>query len=149
MNQQRLAEVVPILQAAIGPAILISGVGLLLLTMTNRFGRIIDRSRILAAAIRGADSAERTRAQSQIDILWRRARLVRMAIVFGCLSVLLAAALIILLFAAALARLEIAWVVVGLFTACLLTLIASVAMFLQEIEISLEALKFDLFGGTS
>ena len=41
------ARLVPILQVAIGPAILISGVGLLLLTMTNRFGRIIHRARQL------------------------------------------------------------------------------------------------------
>jgi len=149
MNQERLAELVPILQVAIGPAILISGVGLLLLTMTNRFGRIIDRSRILAAAMRGDDPAERTRAESQVAILWRRARLVRFAILFGCLSVLLAASLIILLFVAALARLEIAWILVGLFTACLLTLIASLVVFLREIDISLEALKVDLFGARS
>ncbi len=146
MTQQRLAELVPILQVAVGPVILISGVGLLLLTMTNRFGRIIDRSRILAAAIRTGTDDERARAESQVAILWRRARLVRQAIVFGCLSVLLAAALVIVLFAAALAHLEIAWVLVALFTACLLTLIASLVVFLQEIDISLEALKFDLFG---
>ncbi len=146
MNQARLAELVPVLQVAIGPAILISGVGLLLLTMTNRFGRIIDRSRILAAAIHGDDAEARARAESQVQILWRRARLVRQAIVFGCLSVLLAAALVIVLFAAALAHLEIAWIIVTLFTACLLTLIASLVLFLQEIDISLEALKFDVFG---
>ena len=146
MSQQRIAELVPILQVAIGPAILISGVGLLLLTMTNRFGRIIDRSRILADARRSGDDEQRALAESQISILWRRARLVRMAIVFGCVSVLLAAALVIVLFVAALARLEIAWVVVGIFTACLLTLIASLVVFLQEIDSSLEALHFDLFG---
>jgi hypothetical protein len=33
-----LAELIPILQIAIGPVILISGVGLLLLSMTNRLG---------------------------------------------------------------------------------------------------------------
>ena len=146
MNQQHLAELVPVLQVAVGPVILISGVGLLLLTMTNRFGRIIDRSRILAEEIRSANDEERGRAESQVSILWRRARLVRQAIVFGCLSVLLAATLVIVLFVAALAQLEIAWAIVGLFTACLLTLIASLVVFLQEIDISLEALKFDLFG---
>ena len=149
MTQQRIAELVPILQVAIGPAILISGVGLLLLTMTNRFGRIIDRSRILADARRTGGDEERALAETQISILWRRARLVRMAIVFGCLSVLLAAALVIVLFIAALARLEIAWIVVALFVACLLTLIASLVVFLQEIDSSLEALNFDLFGRRS
>jgi hypothetical protein len=37
-------ELIPVLQVAIGPVILISGVGLLLLTLTNRFGRAVDRA---------------------------------------------------------------------------------------------------------
>jgi hypothetical protein len=40
-----LEQIIPELQDAIGPVILISGVGLLLLTMTNRLGRAIDRAR--------------------------------------------------------------------------------------------------------
>ncbi|MBL8732337.1 MAG: DUF2721 domain-containing protein [Planctomycetes bacterium] len=42
-----LSDLLPVLQTAIGPVILISGIGLLLLNMTNRYGRIIDRSRDL------------------------------------------------------------------------------------------------------
>ena len=37
-------QIIPELQDAIGPVILISGVGLLLLTKTNRLGRAIDRA---------------------------------------------------------------------------------------------------------
>lgn len=40
-----LADLIPTLQPAIGPVNLVSGVGLLLLSMTNRPGRVIDRSR--------------------------------------------------------------------------------------------------------
>src|SRR5688572_19515401 len=47
-----LNEIVPVLQVAIGPVILISGVGLLLLTMTNRLGRAIDRARSLVRELR-------------------------------------------------------------------------------------------------
>lgn len=49
-----LTQLIPTLQLAIGPVILISGVGLLLLSMTNRFGRIIDRARALNRDLRGA-----------------------------------------------------------------------------------------------
>ena len=48
MQNHSLTELVPILQLAIGPVILISGVGMLLLTFTNRFGRVVDRTRGLA-----------------------------------------------------------------------------------------------------
>ena len=41
-----LKDLLPVLQVAIGPVILISGVGLLLLSMTNRLGRTIDRATI-------------------------------------------------------------------------------------------------------
>ncbi len=33
-------DVLPLLQLAVGPVILISGVGLLLLSITNRYGRV-------------------------------------------------------------------------------------------------------------
>jgi hypothetical protein len=42
-----------------GPAILISGVGMLLLTMTNRLGRTIDRSRQLMPLVKSGDDQER------------------------------------------------------------------------------------------
>jgi len=38
-----VTELIPVLQVAIGPVVLISGIGLLILSMTNRFGRVIDR----------------------------------------------------------------------------------------------------------
>lgn len=53
MASARIGELVPVQQVAIGPVILISGIGLLLLTVTNRFGRILDRSRILVLASAG------------------------------------------------------------------------------------------------
>jgi ABC-type multidrug transport system fused ATPase/permease subunit len=144
MDPARLSELVPILQVAVGPVILISGIGLLLLTMTNRFGRIIDRSRILANQRRSSDEAERRRAEAQIAILWRRATLVRRAIALASVSVLGAALLVIVLFVAALARVDAGWLVVALFIGSLTALIGSLVAFLQEINQSLLALKLDL-----
>ena len=42
-----LDHLVPILRVSIGPVILFSGIGLLILSMTNRFGRIIEPTRLL------------------------------------------------------------------------------------------------------
>jgi hypothetical protein len=131
---------------AVGPVILISGVGLLLLSMTNRYSRIIDRSRIIARELRQGDVEEIARARSQVDILWRRARLVRRAIALATTSVLIAAVLVIVLFGAAVAHLEAAPLIVVLFGACLATLVGSLLAFMQEVNESLTALKLDLFG---
>jgi len=43
-----VSKLIPIQQIAIGPVILISGIGMLLLTKTNRLGQPIDRSQQLA-----------------------------------------------------------------------------------------------------
>jgi len=140
----RFNELVSILQAAVSPVILISGVGLLILSMTNRFGRVADRSRQLGDALRHAPEPERKRLESQLEILLRRARLLRSAITFATLSVLVAALLVIALFVTAILHVEAVLVSAILFIACLVSLIISLAAFLQDINLSLGALKLEL-----
>ena len=144
MPSTPLHELIPVLQAAIGPVILISGVGLLLLTMTNRFGRIIDRTRQLSHELRSAPSPEREGALAQLDILLTRARIVRGAIAAASVSVLLAAVLIIVLFVSALLGLSLAATVVGLFTSCLVSLIGSLVLFIRDVNLSLKALRLEV-----
>jgi hypothetical protein len=140
----RLTDLVPILQMAVGPVILISGVGLLLLSMTNRLGRVIDRSRLLADSLRKAAPADQPRFSAQLTILARRARLVRLAIILATLSMLLAAVLVIILFLAALFQFELGTVLVLVFAGCLGSLIASLIVFIQDINLSLAALKLEV-----
>ena len=139
-----LLELIPVLQVAIGPVILISGVGLLLLTLTNRFGRAVDRARALVREMRTQSEEERKRLAGQIEILYHRASLIRMSIILAALSVLLAAVLIITLFLTALMRIENAFLVILLFISCMISLILSLAAFIREIQLSLQALKLDV-----
>lgn len=139
-----LAELVPVLQVAIGPVILVSGVGLLLLTMTNRLGRILDRTRLLVRERRAAGGDEGRLISAQLEILGRRARLVRTAITLATLSVLLASALVILLFLTALLRVEVAAALALLFAACMASLIAGLVWFLRDIHLSLVALQLEV-----
>lgn len=132
-----LQDLVPILQVAIGPVILISGVGLLLLSMTNRFGRIIDRSRQLTRD-RHPGSTE------QISILLRRAHLLRAAIALAALSVLLAALLIIGLFLGVLFSAGLAHIVAALFITCMISLIGAILLFIADLNLSLTALKLEI-----
>src|SRR3954471_18265811 len=139
----RLIDLVPILQVAIGPVILISGVGLLLLSMTNRLGRVIDRSRLLAEAARRTDDAQKPRLISQLKVLGRRAGLIRASIIMSSTSVLLAAVLIILLFLAGLMKAELAALAIVLFVGCMGCLILSLIFFIADINLSLSALKLE------
>jgi hypothetical protein len=144
MNVPSVTQLIPVLQTAIGPVILISGIGLLLLTMTNRLGRVIDRARILARDVAAAGEAQRPKALAQLQVLWRRARLVRLTIALASTSALAAAILIILLFFTALLGMETAWLISALFIVCMVCLIGSLMVFIHDINQSLAALKLEL-----
>jgi hypothetical protein len=142
MTNTSLTQLVPILQLAIGPVILISGVGLLLLTLTNRFGRLLDRSRLLN---REAPRSELTAAvRAQIEILHRRATILRLSIILGAITVLLVAVLILVLFVAALWQLEAGWLIVAIFCVSQVSLIGSMLAFIRDMNLSLAAVRLEL-----
>ena len=144
MPTNSLNEIVPVLQVAIGPVILISGVGLLLLTMTNRLGRAIDRARQLKGELPERTEQDRQQVLAQVAIIYRRARVIRLSITLAALSALLASALIIVLFVTALLHSEQAMLVSIIFIACMASLFASLVAFIRDINLSLHALKLEL-----
>lgn len=141
-----LHEIIPVLQTAIGPVILISGVGMFLLVMTGRFGRIIDRSRVLSRDLDSADATTAANIRAQVAILFRRARCMRRGLELASVSMLLAALLVILVFAAALLEKDCAVLVIVTFSGSLTCLIGAVLAFLYDIHLSLVALKLELGG---
>lgn len=146
MQSKSLQELIALLQVAIGPVILFSGVGLLLLTLTNRFGRAVDRSRLLARELREICDGDPARLRAQVEILFRRARWIRLAITLAAVSLLLAGILIIALFLAALLEFEVAPLISLLFISCMASLVVALVAFIVEIHLSLVALKLELSG---
>ena len=144
MPSTPVGELIPVLKMAIGPVILISGVGLLLLTLTNRYGRTIDRSRLLVRESRECSEADRQRLGGQVEILYRRARLLRLSILLAGVSVLLASLLIIVLFLTALWKLEVGLLISLLFIAGMVSLSGSLVAFIRDMNLSLGALKLEL-----
>jgi hypothetical protein len=144
-----LEQIIPELRDAVGPVILISGVGLLLLTMTNRLGRAIDRARILKHELAALPDHERGQVQAQVDIIFRRAKLIRLSIMFSVVSALLAAVLVMMLFLAAWLGWQAAWPAGVTFIVCLGSLCVSLLAFMGDINLSLHALKLELDGTKS
>jgi hypothetical protein len=144
MTATPVRELIPVLQVAIGPVILISGVGLLLLTLSNRYGRTIDRARHVVRELRSGTNADRERLAGQIEILFRRARLIRLSISLAGVSVLMASVLIIGLFLTALFKVEVGLLLSLVFICGMLALIGSLGAFIMDIDLSLVALKLEL-----
>lgn len=144
MSTTGLDELVPVLQIAVGPVILISGVGLLLLSLTNRFGRTVDRSRQLIQDLRQAGEPDRVALKSQIDVLYRRARMIQVSIIMGAMSALFAALLIITLFLTALLKWQSTLLLTSFFVVCLAMLIGSLFTFIVDMHWSLRALRLQM-----
>jgi len=144
MQFPSISQLIPILQTAVGPVILISGVGLILLTMTNRLGQTVNRIRNLNDNLIKANATGRRKVIAQIQILMRRARLIRLAILLAATSALVVSVLIIVLFVMALWQIEIAWVVALLFMISMACLICSLVVFLYDVNQSLTALTLEL-----
>lgn len=145
----RFSEILPILQASVSPVILISGVGLLILSMTNRLARVMDRARNLSDSRRQRPALRHEHVDSQLAILVNRGRLLRLAISFATISALLAAVLVVNLFFTALLRWETVELSVFLFTSCLFCLIVCLVAFLRDINLSLAALDLELSSASS
>ncbi len=128
------------LQTAISPVILISGVGLLLLTMTNRLGRTIDRARALSSI----GKPDENRIAGQLAILLKRAKILRAAILLASLSALLSAIMVILLFLALLLKMEWIHLIAGIFITSMAALIGSLVLFMRDVNQSLGALLAQL-----
>lgn len=119
----------------------------MLLCMTNRIARVIDRARIVAADCEIAGNDEVEVCYAKLEILSQRAKILRASITMAAVSVLLVAVLVILLFCGALFQVESAGVIVALFVGCMCSLIASLMFFIRDVNLSLQALWLDFLVG--
>ena len=162
-------EFIDFLQACITPVALISGVGLLLLTITNRLGRTIDRTRQLVAetekgnriapavpgggtASAGDRQAEHSRGEqggrlpareTEIRILYQRSRILRNSIAAMVISVISSSLIIPVLFFMILFDLDLRSVGYPLFVVSILAILVSSIYFFMDVRLSLHALRLE------
>jgi hypothetical protein len=133
-----------VIQASIAPVVLISGVGLLLLTLSARLGRIVDRTRLVAAELHAAPEGGRDALEHQLSVLRHRARLIRMALTLSAAAVAVSGLLITLLFLGLLLEWQVTAVCALLFVAALLCVVLAMFVFLRELSESLVALELSI-----
>jgi hypothetical protein len=151
----------PVIQLAITPVILLSGVGALMITLTNRLGRVVDRTRGLAGQMKPAAGVStgttppltggprvspeiRAHLENQLDILWRRAKLLRLAVTLAGISMLLSCLLVTVIFVDATFQRDFGLEVVVIFAASIVSLILALVAFLRDLWMSLWALHAEL-----
>jgi len=134
-------EIGHIIQLAIAPVFLLTGVGTNMLVLTNRLARIIDRSRDLESQLESQQviSAEKVQLyRDELNILFRRAKKINRAILLSTLCALLICVVVAGLFIADALNLRLASVIAGMFVLAMIALTGSFVYLLREIWLATE-----------
>jgi hypothetical protein len=136
-----LGDIGHIIQLAIAPVFLLSGVGTNLIVLTNRLARIIDRSRILEERLEeerapGTEPARNAGDRVELGILYRRAHLIHVSITLSTACALLICLVIVALFVGDALNAEFSRSIAAFFVLSMLSLIGSYVCLLREIFIA-------------
>ena len=137
MNFQ-ITDIGHVIQLAIAPVFLLTGVATMLTVLTNRLARIIDRSRVLEDRL---EVAHDERWVFELDILYGRAHLINAAITLATGCGLLICLVIAMLFLGDTTSLPLDKYVAGCFVLAVFGLIGAFVFFLREIFIASRHLR--------
>jgi hypothetical protein len=133
-----IGDVGHIIQLAIAPVFLVTGVGTNLAVLTNRLSRIIDRARVLEDRL---DAGPNPAYAKELVTLYRRSHLIYYAIALSTACGLLVCLVIAMLFVGDTLNLALDKYIAAFFVLGMLTLIGSFVYLLSEIFIASKNLR--------
>jgi hypothetical protein len=136
-----VSAVAHVIQLAVAPVFLLSGIGAMLAVMTSRLGRVIDRARVLEDRLDGASPGVQRAIHGELAALSRRASLVGRAITLCTMTALLVCTVIAVLFSSAFLHFDASYPVALLFIAAMLAFFLGLLWFLREIFIATATLR--------
>jgi hypothetical protein len=141
VQESQVSAIAHVIQLAVAPVFLLTGVGAMLGVMTTRLARVIDRARVLEERLPGAAPERERLYRDELTLLDRRGRLVHRAIGLCTTSALLVCAVIVTLFVGAFLETDVSGVIGLLFVAAMLVLFAGLVLFLAEIRLAITRMR--------
>lgn len=135
------AAIAHTIQLSVAPVFLLAGLGQLLNLFAGRLARVIDRSRWFDERIEKMQTAERRRAIQELRVLDRRIRIVSLSITLCTISAVSVSLVVAGLFMAQIVGGGIVRPVAFLFIFAMASLIASLIMFLIEIQLANRSIR--------
>ena len=142
MQLNSAVDVPHVIQLAVAPVFLLSGIGVTLGVLTTRLSRIIDRARLLETQLPETTGTTHEIAVTELGSLSRRAELVNRGITLCTAAALFVCLLIACLFLGSLLDRALVVLLAGLFIAAMIALIGAYISFLQEILLATRSLRF-------
>ena len=140
-GESQVTAIAHVIQLAVAPVFLLTGVAAILGVLTNRLARIIDRARILEERLPVASEESRQHDVRELGLLGRRARLMNRAIGLCTTGALLVCAVIVALFVGAFLETDVSLAIGPLFVAAMLALFVGLLLFLEEIRLATTGLR--------
>jgi hypothetical protein len=138
MTEPAVPGIAHVIQTAVAPVFLLSGVGVTIGVLTNRVARIVDRARVLEA--RPHDPAD-TRTHADLVTLSSRAKLINRALTLCTICAILIALVIVALFVSPMLDVDLSWLIALLFIAGLAAYVLALITFLREIFLATASLR--------
>ena len=134
-------NVVHVIQLAVAPVFLLSGVGVILTVLTGRLARIIDRARLLEERLHGQPDDRRAEMESETALLSHRATMINVALTLATSCALMVCLVIALLFVGSAMRINVDTPISVLFVTGMLALVGSLLIFMREIFLGTAQLR--------
>jgi len=131
-----ITTVAHVIQLAVAPVFLLTGIAAILGVLINRLGRVVDRFRLLESLAHKAGESEKVVQRAEMVILSRRARLIHWAITLCTVAALLICFVIAILFIGSSMGVELSAIIASLFIVAMLALISGLLSFLREISLA-------------
>jgi hypothetical protein len=131
-----------VIQLAVAPVFLLTGVAGILNVLANRIGRIIDRARPMEERLASADPETSRELHERLRVLARRATFINRAIGLCVLSGLLISVVVGALFVSSSLRLDLEVPISITFVIALFSLAVSLVYFSREVFLATTALTF-------
>lgn len=132
-SEVQLTGIAHVIQLAVAPVFLLTGVGTIIGVLSNRLARIIDRSRALEDLAPRLQGDQLVLRREELGVLARRMRVIYLAIGLAVISALAVGLLIALAFVDAFLTINLAKLIATLFVSAMVAFIASLIAFLREI----------------
>lgn len=132
-----ITTVASVIQLAVAPVFLLTGIAGLLSVMATRLGRITDRARVLERRLAVANQQDvKETLNRELTKLWRRIRLINRALTLGTLGALLVCVVIVTLFVGDVITVDLSNAIVVLFVAAMVSLIGALLFFIREVSLA-------------
>ena len=138
-----MIDIAHLIQSAIAPVFLLTGVASTLGVLTNRLSRIVDRARVLEEQLAG-HPGEAPQLHGDLAVLARRAKNINIAISLATIAALLVALVVVTLFANAFFASELSALIALLFVGSMVCLSAAYIAFFIEVRIAMAALRIGI-----